>query len=188
MNAIEAAGHLASCLDEDKLPYAIGGALALGVWGAARVTNDVDISIFVGQDRWPVLFESLERAGVMIDRAAATRGWTRIGLYKGKLGKLPVDIFVSAHPQAADMLARRRRVDSDQGPLYFITAEDLTIHKLVFGRDKDAIDLARLFAARTIDVDYIRGWLTKMLPAGDRRFAILDDLERRFSTGSPERS
>jgi len=185
MNAIQTAKHLASCLDEDHLPYAIGGALALGVWGASRATNDVDISIFVERERWPTMFDALERAGVMIDRNEATRDFTRIGLYKGRLGKLAVDIFVSDHPQADEMLRRRQLV----GGTYFISAEDLIVHKLIFGRPKDEIDLQRLVSARsTLDLDYVRRWLTKMLPVGDRRFAILDDLERRFATGSPERS
>jgi hypothetical protein len=35
-----------------------------------------------------------------------------------------------------------------------------------------------------MDLAYVRGWLTKMLPAGDRRFALLDDLERRFAARS----
>jgi hypothetical protein len=185
MNAIETAQHLASCLDEDDVPYAIGGALALGVWGASRATNDVDISIFVERDRWPTMFDALERAGVMIDRNEATRDFTRIGFYKGRLGRRAVDIFVSDHPQAHEMLHRRQLV----GGAYFISAEDLIVHKLIFGRPKDELDLQRLVAARsTLDLAYVRGWLIKMLPAGDRRFAILDDLERRFATGNPERS
>lgn len=44
------------------------------------------------------------------------------------------------------------------------------------------IDLERLIARnRSMDLAYVRGWLTKMVPAGDRRFALLDDLERRFA-------
>ena len=54
MNAIEAARQIGSCLDEDGVPYAIGGALALGVWGVPRATKDVDLSVFdrVDELRW----------------------------------------------------------------------------------------------------------------------------------------
>lgn len=34
MNAIEAATRIAQCFDDDGIAYGIGGALALGVWGA----------------------------------------------------------------------------------------------------------------------------------------------------------
>jgi hypothetical protein len=40
----EVVARLADRLDEDALPYAIGGALALGAWGVPRATSDVDIS------------------------------------------------------------------------------------------------------------------------------------------------
>ena len=44
MNAFELSEHIAARLDEDGLPYAIGGALALTAWSIPRDTKDVDIS------------------------------------------------------------------------------------------------------------------------------------------------
>ena len=38
----EVAGRLADRLDEENLAYAIGGALALGVWGVPRMTSNVE--------------------------------------------------------------------------------------------------------------------------------------------------
>lgn len=66
--------------------------------------------------------------------------------------------------------------------MYFISAEDLCLHKLLFGRAKDVTDLERLLAVRPlIDLAYVRSWLVQMVPAGDRRLEILDDLEQRFA-------
>jgi len=60
-----------------------------------------------------------------------------------------VDVFLSEHPQYAEMGRRARRVIDPTGwAAPFITAEDLCIHKLVFGRRKDLDDLERLLAAR----------------------------------------
>ncbi|MBL0216129.1 MAG: hypothetical protein IPQ07_19880 [Myxococcales bacterium] len=50
MNPIDAARRLAAAFDADGLSYGIGGALALGVWGAPRATKDVDVSVFVESD------------------------------------------------------------------------------------------------------------------------------------------
>ena len=92
MSAADVARRLADRLDENGIPYAIGGALALGVWGAPRNTVDVDISVFV-----------------------------------------------------------------------------------------DPADLERLFAVRdNLEIDYVREWLGKMVPAGDPRHDALDDLVARF--------
>jgi len=181
MNAAEVARRLASCFDEDKIPYGIGGALALGVWGVPRATKDVDVSVFVPVGELPRVLDSLERAGTLVDRAGAVRDVDRIGLFKGRLGGLIVDVFLSEHPQYEEMRRRLRTVvDSDGHSLTFISPEDLCIHKVIFGRPRDVADLESLFAVRRIDTGYVRQWLLQMLPPGDRRFAIVDDLERRF--------
>jgi hypothetical protein len=185
LNALEVARRIAARLDEDGLEYAIGGALALGAWGAPRSTRDVDMTIFVSEAELPRCFDALERAGVMVDRAAATRDVARIGLFKGLAGRILVDVFVMGHPQYDDMRKRRVMIEDASGSaLAFVSAEDLCLHKLVFGRPKDVADLEELLARRPgIDLDYVRSWLIQMVPAGDPRLAVLDDLERRFGTG-----
>jgi Nucleotidyltransferase of unknown function (DUF6036) len=181
MNAFEAARRIGDLLEADGIEYAIGGALALGVWGVPRGTKDVDLSVFVDPDNLDGMFAVFERAGIMFDRAAAARNVERTGLLRGLLGRIPVDAFISRHPQFLEMRTRRQRVATpDGGHLYFITAEDLCVMKLVYGRDKDVTDLERLFAVRSLDVDYVRTWLAKM-PVGPDRREILDDLARRFA-------
>jgi hypothetical protein len=184
LNAIEAARRIGEGLDEDSIPYAIGGALALGVWGAPRATKDVDLSVFVRRDELGRVLDSLERVGVMISREQAAKDVARIGLAKGRLGMIVVDVFLSEHPQYLEMARRARRVvDPATGwSASFISAEDLCIHKLVFGRHKDIGDLESLFAVRRdLDLAYVRGWLVQMVPHGDARLTVLDDLERRFA-------
>lgn len=183
--ALALAVRIATSFDEEAIAYAVGGALALGVWGAQRATQDVDMSVFVDEAELPRVLDALERGGVRVDRIAATRDVARVGMFKAFGGRTQVDLFLTAHPQYDAMRARRRVVAEPASgyPLQFISPEDLCIHKLIYGRDKDVVDLTRLFAAQpALDVSYVRGWLDQMLPAGDRRFAILDDLQRRFST------
>jgi hypothetical protein len=183
MNALAVAKRIGERLDEDGLPYGIGGALALGAWGAIRATKDVDMTIFIREDELPRAFDALERAGVMIDRVNAVRDVARIGLFKGLAGRIIVDVFITSHPQYEAMKHRCSVVeDADGGKLSFISPEDLCIHKLLYGRQKDVIDLELLITRkRNMDLAYVRSWLTKMVPAGDRRLALLDDLERRFA-------
>ena len=184
MNADEAAHRLAECFRDAAIPYAIGGALALGAWGAPRATLDVDVSAFVDQDELPRVIDALERAGVMVDRNGAAKEIARIGLFKGRLGTTIIDVFISQHPQYADMKARAQTLTGSDGrSLCFISPEDLCLHKLIYGRPKDVTDLERLLAVRPeMDLVYVRRWMVQMIPAGDRRLAILDDLERRFAT------
>lgn len=185
MNAFELSEHIAKRLDEDELPYAIGGALALTAWSLPRDTKDVDISIFAAEHELPRVIEALERSGVMIDRADAEKSVARIGMFTGRAGHTLVDVFISRHPHFHEMQRRRCKLRFPSGSeLWFISAEDLCVMKMVYGRSKDVPDLEHMFAALPLDLAYMRGWLTKMVPAGDRRLALLDDLERRFAARS----
>jgi len=182
VKTLDLAHHIARCLDEDGLAYAIGGALALTVHALPRETADVDISIYAREEDLPKVIDSLERAGVMIDRADAARSQKRIGMFTGRAGKLLVDVFMHGHPHFEESARRRIRVMTSVGePMWFVSVEDFCINKLLFARGKDIPDLEHVFAANpTLDVSYVRHWLTQMVPAGDRRLAILDDLVSRF--------
>jgi hypothetical protein len=184
MSTLQLAQHIARCLDEDKLDYAIGGALALTVHALPRDTADVDISVFASVDELPRVFDALERAGVMVDRADAARSQARIGMFTCRAGRRLVDVFLHEHPHFEAMHQRRVRVVTPSGDaLWFISAEDLCVTKLFFARPKDVADLERVFAANAgLDIEYVRGWLGRMVAADDRRMTILDDLATRFSS------
>jgi hypothetical protein len=79
------------------------------------------------------------------------------------------------------MRRRRRQLKYPSAePLWFLSAEDLCVMKLLYGRSKDIADLERMFSVLTLDLSYVRAWFAKMVPEGDRRLTLLDDLERRF--------
>jgi hypothetical protein len=182
VSALETARHIARCLEEDGLAYAIGGALALTVHALPRETADIDISIFASDDDLPRVIDALERAGVMIDRPDAQRAQQRTGMFTGRAGRRLVDVFMHAHPHFIESARRRVSVEIAPGEsVWFVSVEDFCVNKLLFARGKDLPDLEHVFAAHPdLDVVYVRHWLSQMVPAGDRRFAILDDLVRRF--------
>src|SRR5688572_15861037 len=45
MNLGDEFDALIAALERDKAPYAVAGALAVAVWGAARATKDIDLLI-----------------------------------------------------------------------------------------------------------------------------------------------
>jgi len=140
------------------------------------------VSVLCRVEELPRVLDSLGLAGVLCRRDDAARDVARIGLFQGRLGVVVVDVFLSEHPQYAEMHRRLRQVAAPDGrSLAFISAEDLCLHKLLFGRPKDIGDLESLFAVRTLDLAYVRAWLVQMVPAGDRRVDVFDDLARRFS-------
>ncbi len=183
MNPFALSEHIAKRLDEEELSYAIGGALALTAWALPRDTKDVDISVFAPEDELPRVIDAFERSGVMIDRVDAEKSVARIGMFTGRAGHTLVDVFISRHPHFLEMQRRRSKRRTPSGEeLWFISAEDLCVMKLFYGRPKDVPDLERMFVGLPLDLGYIRGWLTKMVPTGDRRLGLLEELERRATS------
>ncbi len=181
MTPLALSAHIGACLDEDKIDYAIGGALALTAWAVIRNTKDVDLSVFAPSSELPRVFDALERAGVMIDRNDATAAVARIGMFTGRSGHTLVDVFVGDHPHFHAMRQRRKQLAYPSGQkCWFVSAEDLCVLELLYGRTKDLADLERLFAVLPeLDVAYMRGWLDQ-LPGAEQKRAILDELVRRF--------
>jgi hypothetical protein len=184
LDAGAASAWIGQRLEEASILYAIGGALALAAHGIPRMTDDVDLSVFVPEAELDGLFDALERAGCLFEREHARADVARMNLFGARCGRIWVDLFVSFHPHHHEALARRVQMATPNGQaLWFLSAEDLAIHKLALSRAKDLPDLERLFAAhgRAMDIAYVRHWIEKIaLEPGDRRRATLGELERRF--------
>jgi hypothetical protein len=175
--------RLADRFDEDGLPYALGGALALGAWGVPRTTSDVDVSVFVSEKDLDGLLDSLERAGAMVDRTEAHRTVARTGLFVAYYGRTRIDLFIAHHPWHAEMQQRRVSLPTPDGQArWFLSAEDTALAKLLYARPKDVQDLERLFTVQAgrIDLAYLHQWLLRMVPAGDARLQLLEDLARKL--------
>ena len=180
----EVAVRLADRFDEDGLPYAFGGALALGAWGVPRTTSDVDVSAFVSERELDRLLDSVERAGAMVERVQAHGSVARTGFFVAFFGRTRIDVFIAHHPWHAEMQRRRVSLPTPDGRLrWFLSPEDTALAKLLYARPKDVQDLERLFAVQAgrIDLVYLRQWLPRMVPAGDARLGLLEDLARRLA-------
>lgn len=103
----------------------------------------------------------------MIDRMDAERSVARIGMFTGRGGRTLVDLFISEHPHFLEMRGRRRQLSYGSGPaLWFVWTSPTW-------------SACSLRARISIPDTSVSG-LTQMVPTGDRRLALLDELERRF--------
>lgn len=181
VTAFDVAAHLASALDGAGVPYAIGGAIAYGVWGDPRGTHDVDINLFVEDAQLDVALDALVGAGLEIDRQeaheAAAVGAVLIGRYHG----MRVDLFTPSIPFAWDAYRTRRRVRGPQGEAWYLSPESTAVFKLLFFRPKDLVDVEKLVAVQGPDMDrtYIRRWLVEMMGEGDERVVAWDAILAR---------
>jgi len=97
--AAELARFVADTLEQYGIPYAIGGAIALGFYAAPRATLDVDVNVFLppATELHRVL-AVLGNAGFTCqdsDEVLRSRATTE-GQIRGTIGELRVDVFVPA--------------------------------------------------------------------------------------------
>ncbi len=182
-SAAESAQRIADALEAAQVPYAIGGALALAIAGVPRGTADVDINVFVAGDRLEALIDSLSLLGIQIDKAAAVEGTRRDGMFVGRWDGMRIDVFLPSIPFSHEAERTRVQVTDENGwSGWFLSAEALTVFKLLFFRGKDIVDLERLVAVRQeLDHSYVRRWIVEMMGEDDDRVRRWDDLVRRFA-------
>jgi hypothetical protein len=182
-DAAEAGTRLAEACERAGVPYALGGALALGVHGVPRGTLDVDVNVFVRDDELPPVFSLLAELGVDLDPAAALARVARDGMFVGRWNGIRIDVFLPSIPFSEEAGRTRVRVTDDAGAAYwFLSAEAITVFKLLFFRPKDIVDLQRLVAvSAALDHAYVRRWIVEMMGNDDPRVRTWDDLVERFS-------
>jgi len=145
-------------LDGRHVPHAFGGALALAYYAEPRGTIDVDVNVFVPFERAAEIVDGLGAVGFAAE--LAVEEWSPIaGVRLVRAGEPPLlDLFFSIDERYESIARRVRRFPFGSAGvnLPFLSAEDLTVFKLSFGRDKDWVDLRRLVAGRPdLDIGYI---------------------------------
>lgn len=186
-NAAEVGLRLARQLERAGIPYALGGALAFGVWALPRATKDVDLNLFVEGARLGDALDVLAAEGVAFDRAEALRLAADEGLFVGWLGACRIDVFTPSIPFSWEALKTRVQVELGGTPVWFLSAEALAFFKMMFFRGKDLVDLERLLATRgrQLDAPYVRRWLVETMGEDDERVRRWDELCAAFWRDPP---
>ena len=145
------------CLDDAGIPHAFGGALALGIVATPRGTVDIDLNTFVTPGEMGRVEAAVGRLGYRRDTPTDALPIAGIRFVNAD-DPFPLDVFPSLDPAYDEI--ERRVVTHEFGrggdSLPFLSAEDLCIFKLSFGRPQDWVDLAAIARARpSLDTGYI---------------------------------
>lgn len=181
MSAIlDAAGRLAEELERGGFDYAMSGAIALAYWATPRATVDIDVAVDADVTRGPELLATLRAAGCQVDEERALAAAER-GDFGCRMRGIRVDVFLPVLAISVEALTRRIRVPFGEREIWILSAEDLLLFKLVFGRTKDFADIEQLLAARhdRLDHNYIDRWLDSLFGGKDPRLTRFHELRQR---------
>jgi hypothetical protein len=152
-DALDAAFAVVDALDAAAIPYALGGALALGVWAIPRGTNDVDVNVFVEPAELDRLFEALRAAGAAVQTESARRAATRDGAFEAWMGPYRVDVFTPSIPYSEEARRTRRTHTIEGRTIRVLAPESLAVFKMLFFRPKDLVDVESLLAVQGASLD-----------------------------------
>lgn len=183
LTAADVGRRVADALDHHGLPYAIGGAIALGFYSVPRATVDLDINIFVSPaEGLTAALAALADAGFVAqsEEAELRRQAESEGQFRGTVAGLRVDVFVPAIPYYAQLAARRRQVPLLGRPAWIVGAEDLIVLKMMFFRRKDQADVEAVLRDQgdRLDREYVRSTLAELAGADDQRIEAFDQISR----------
>ena len=172
---VDAAIRIAERLEADGIPYAIGGALAYGLWAVPRATVDVDIDVFLARDALKPLFRALQELGIAFDPEDAERQNARDGMFVGRWGLYRIDIFTPSIEFEWEAHETRVRCELEGHSVWVLSAEAIAVLKLLFFRTKDIADLERLVAVHAeLDRAYVRDHVARMMGEEDERLRLWD--------------
>ncbi len=173
----EGVHQLSRQLRSSDIPHAFGGAIAYGLYGIPRGTNDWDINVFLPEVEAKRVFDALRPIGVEVTEDAyahvAKTGQVRLS-WSGK----KVDLFF-AYAAFHEVVRERTRDATFEGESIFVlSGEDIIVFKVIFNRPHDWRDIQRIFQRMGPDIDlaYVTKWLSEILGADDSRIQRLVDM------------
>ena len=168
---------LVALIESAGVEYAMSGAIALGYWAVPRATLDLDIALNVEPAGVPALLSALAAGGCILPPGALEAAGR--GDFGARFRAVRIDFFLPVLPVSISALRRRVRVPFAESEIWVLSAEDLAIFKLLFGRTKDLADLERLVAAQRgrLDFSYIEREIAALFEDGDERLATYHKLK-----------
>jgi hypothetical protein len=152
-----------------ETPHAFGGALALAYHAEPRATVDIDVNVFVPVTRAGEALTPLGRLGV--DTAGADETVERDGQVRVMWDTTPVDLFFSYDPFHAAAEVAATDVPFADGTIRVLSAEHLTVCKVVFDRPKDWVDIEAMITMGThIEAAEVLRWVGRIAGDEDPRF------------------
>lgn len=141
----DALGALVGWLTAAGVPYALIGGLAVSLQAEPRFTEDVDVVIWVDDDRWPRLiaeasaFRITPRRADVLEFAARTR----VLLLQHATG-VPIDVSCGALPFEQQLIADAAPIAVGPLVVRVASAARLLVMKAVANRPRDWADIESL--------------------------------------------
>jgi hypothetical protein len=162
------------------LRYAVIGGLALAQWGVARATRDVDFKLAVPDTDYSAVRRAIEAAFPTPGRPGLPPSPLIVSV---RVEGVIVDFLLALPGYDSQIVERAVPREVGGREVYFATAEDLVVQKLIAGRERDWLDIESLLESQhgRLDLVFVEDWAAQFAEALDRP-EILQRLRALMST------
>ncbi len=154
--------NLAREFEKNNLNYMIIGGQALLIYGEPRLTNDIDITIDGGLEKYNLLIDISNNLKLKIlpeNPFEFVKKTMVLPMLDEKTG-LRIDIIFSYSLYEKEAFKRVNKIKIDDVGVNYVSVEDLIIHKIISGRERDFEDVKNIILKnKNIDEEYILKWL-----------------------------
>lgn len=172
---------IASSLRKHKIPYMIIGGQAVLLYGSPRLTKDIDITLGVSIDKLPVVLDVIKETGLKVIPENPEDFVTRTFVLpaEDKKSGIRVDFIFSFTPYEKHAIKRARDINIERTKVKFAAVEDIVIHKIFSGRERDIEDVrVMLIKNPNCDMNYIKKWLREFEKSAEGKnfMAVFDKI------------
>ncbi|WP_454061783.1 nucleotidyl transferase AbiEii/AbiGii toxin family protein [Candidatus Nitrospira salsa] len=133
---------IANALRKQQIPYMVIGGQAVLLYGEPRLTRDIDVTLGVGVDHLSAIEGLVKKIGFQsLAPDTAFIHETMVFPCQDQETGIRIDLIFSqsAYEQAA--LQRVNAISFHKTDVFFASAEDVVIHKVIAGRPRDIEDV-----------------------------------------------
>jgi hypothetical protein len=146
--------EVARTLSDQGIAYMVIGGLANAVWGEARATVDIDVTVWVVEDDIPNVISLLEESFRPVIEDPVT--------FVRETGVLPletedgvrIDLIFGKLPYEKEAIERAVLIKIAGQAVSFCTPEDLILHKIISERDRDLQDARGVSLRQMMNLDF----------------------------------
>lgn len=187
---LRAMAALRAALLEVGEPHMLIGGTAVILRGVARLTDDVDATVWaerVDLDQLLAILARQEIVGRVPDAEAFARE-RQVLLLRHLPTETPMELSLAWLPFEREALQRAELLDVGGVDIPVAAAQDLVIYKTIAWRDRDRTDVERLLRAYAdeIDLAYVRLVIAEFAEALDEPERV-EDFERLLGRALPPR-
>jgi hypothetical protein len=147
-----------------NINYLIIGAVAVGVWGNIRVTEDLDLMIFVSRKDVKLILNKAKDFGFSFNEKNVSKQAKEVGVFKIFYKNYHLDFLISSTELEKSALKRRKKIRIFDRDVFVPSKEDLLLFKIISGRPKDLLDAESICDRQKgrLDINYLESWAQRL--------------------------